>query len=144
MNPIRHAQVASRIQERLAEVLASEMKDPRARFITVTRVSLAADLTQCSVFYSVLGDEGDKSAVAHLLDHARGFLERQVRRVARTRVSPHLFFKYDESIEGAITLGQKIDAVIAEDRARAAAAGREPGTPPEAGTPSGDKSGDRS
>lgn len=131
MNPIRIAQLSSRIQERLAEVLAYEMKDPRARFVTVTRVKLAKDLTQCVVFYSVLGEEKDRSLVEHMLDHAKGFLERQVRSVLATRVSPHLFFKYDESIEGAIRLGQKIDEVVAADRERAAALGREPGVAPE-------------
>ncbi len=131
MNPIRLAQCSSRIQERLAEVLSYEMKDPRARFVTVTRIKLAKDLTQCVVFYSVLGDEKDRSLVEHMLEHAKGFLERQVREVLATRVSPRLFFKYDESIEGAIRLGQKIDEVVAADRERAAALGREPGVAPE-------------
>ncbi|HKB16400.1 MAG TPA: 30S ribosome-binding factor RbfA [Planctomycetota bacterium] len=131
MNPIRLAQCSSRIQERLAEVLSYEMKDPRARFVTVTRVKLAKDLTQCAVFYSVLGEDKDRSLVEHMLDHAKGFLERQVREILATRVSPHLFFKYDESIEGAIRLGQKIDEVVAADRERAAALGREPGVAPE-------------
>ncbi len=131
MNPIRLAQCSSRIQERLAEVLAYEMKDPRARFVTVTRIKLAKDLTQCLVLYSVLGDEKDRSLVEHMLEHAKGFLERQVREVLATRVSPRLFFKFDESIEGAIRLGQKIDEVVAADRERAAALGREPGVAPE-------------
>ena len=131
MNPIRLAQLSSRIQERLAEVLSYEMKDPRSRFVTVTRIKLAKDLTQCLVFYSVLGDEKDRSLVAHMLDHAKGFLERQVRAVLATRVSPRLFFKYDESIEGSIRLGRKIDEVVAADRERAEAMGREPGVPPE-------------
>ncbi|HET6201766.1 MAG TPA: 30S ribosome-binding factor RbfA [Planctomycetota bacterium] len=131
MNPIRLAQLSSRIQERLAEVLSFEMKDPRSRFVTVTHVKLAKDLTQCVVFYSVLGDEKDRALVGHMLDHAKGFLERQVRAVLATRVSPHLFFKYDESIEGAIQLGRKIDEVVAHDRELAAAAGREPGVLPD-------------
>jgi len=117
VNPIRLAQIASRIQERIANVLAYEMKDPRSRFVTVTSVRLAKDLSVATVSYSVLGDEKDRSLVAHMLDHATGFLEREVRRVVHARTSPRLVFRFDESIEGAIELSHRIDEIIARDRA---------------------------
>jgi ribosome-binding factor A len=117
VNPIRLAQIASRIQERIANVLAYEMKDPRSRFVTVTGVKVAKDLSVATVSYSVLGDETDRSLVSHMLEHASGFLEREVRKVVHARTSPRLVFRFDESIEGAIELSQKIDEIIAQDRA---------------------------
>ena len=90
------------------------MNDPRASFITITRVKLSPDLSSGRIYYSVLGSEGDKSKAAHMLESASGFLQRQIGRVLQMRRMPHLKWTYDESLERA----DEIDKVIREARAR--------------------------
>jgi ribosome-binding factor A len=113
-NPRTMARIAARIQERAAYCLHFELKDPRATFVTVTRVELTNDLSLAKVYYSVMGDDADRSKAAHMLEHARGFVQRQVARVLHMRRMPALRFEYDDSIETAA----HIDQVIREARER--------------------------
>lgn len=111
------ARIESRIKQRAAELLQFEISDPRASFITVTRVELKPDLLSGRIFYSVLGSEGERSKARHMLDHAAGFLQRQIAPVLDLRRMPRLTWEYDESIERAANL----DQLIREARERDAA-----------------------
>jgi ribosome-binding factor A len=66
----------------------------------------------CEVFWSIFGDEKAKRLNARMLDDARAFVQREVAAVLHTRTVPHLRFRYDESIEGAV----RIDNLLAELR----------------------------
>ena len=107
------------IRERVAFVLEFELHDPRRERLTftVTRVKLAKNLSRCTVFYSVLGGEKERSLAEHLLHHARGFIRTEVAKVLKTRRNPSLDFAYDDSIEKSIELSKKIDEIAAQDRA---------------------------
>lgn len=113
-NPRTIARLSARIQERAAYCLQFEINDPRASFITITRVELTPDVTAGKIFYSVLGSESDKHKAEHMLKSAAGFIQRQVARVLDLRRMPHLKWVYDESIERASDL----EALIREARER--------------------------
>ncbi|MBL8862858.1 MAG: 30S ribosome-binding factor RbfA [Planctomycetes bacterium] len=115
-NPRTIARIAARIQERAAYCLQFELRDPRASFVTITGVDLSSDLSLAKVRYSVLGDEGDRSRAAHMLEHATGFVQRQVARVLHMRRTPALRFVYDDSIEHAAELDRLIRAARERDR----------------------------
>ncbi len=113
-NPRTIARLSARIHERAAHCLQFEINDPRASFITITRVELTPDVTAGKIFYSVLGSEADKNKAQHMLDGAAGFIQRQVARVLDLRRMPHLKWVYDDSVQRASDL----DALIREARAR--------------------------
>ncbi len=113
-NPRTIARLSARIHERAAYCLQFEINDPRASFITVTRVELTPDVTAGKIYYSVLGSEADKNKAQHMLDSAAGFIQRQVARVLDMRRMPHLKWVYDDSVQRASDL----DALIREARAR--------------------------
>lgn len=115
-NPRTIARIASRIQERAAYCIQFEIRDPRATFVTITRVELSNDLGIATIHYSVLGDEGDRSKAAHMLDHAVGFVQRQVARVLHMRRVPNLRFAYDDSIEHAAAMDRLIREARDRDR----------------------------
>jgi len=115
-NPRTIARIAARIQERAAYCLQFEIRDPRASFVTITRVELSNDLGIATIHYSVLGDEGDRSKAAHMLDHAVGFVQRQVARVLHMRRVPNLRFAYDDSIEHAAAMDRLIREARDRDR----------------------------
>lgn len=115
---IRIQRLSSILRRRIAEVLEHELSDPRARLVTITRVKLAKDLSTCIAFYSAIGSEGQRSAVGHMLEHARGYIQREAARALKTRTTPRLSFQFDPSIIGAIEMTQKIDAALREDRVR--------------------------
>jgi ribosome-binding factor A len=115
-NPRTIARLESRIMERAAIVLQSEVADPRATFITVTKVKLSPDLSSGRIYYSVLGTAGDKSKAAHMLESAAGFLQRQIALAVQLRRMPHLKWTYDESMERADDMAKLIKEARARDR----------------------------
>ncbi len=115
-NPRTIARLEARILERAAVCLQSEVNDPRASFITVTRVKLSPDLTSGRIYYSVLGTEGDKSKAEHMLESASGFLQRQIARAIQVRRVPHLKWTYDESMEKADEMSRLIRDARERDR----------------------------
>ena len=102
------------MKERAAEILQSQISDPRATFITVTRVEMKPDLMAGKIFYSVYGDEGERSKAEHMLEHASGFIQRQIAPALDLRKMPRLSWVYDESIERAANM----DRLIKEARDR--------------------------
>jgi ribosome-binding factor A len=115
-NPRTIARLQARIQERAAYCLQFEVSDPRASFITVTRVELSSDITSGKIFYSVLGSESDKSKAEHMLKSAAGFIQRQIARVLDVRRMPHLRWVYDGSMEQAANMDKLIREARERDR----------------------------
>lgn len=115
-NPRTIARLEARIHERAAHCLQFEIRDPRASFVTLTRVELSNDLSLAKVYYSVLGDDADRSKVEHMLEHATGYIQRQVVSVLRMRRAPALRFLYDDSIETAAAIDQLIREARERDR----------------------------
>ena len=94
------------IRETAAEIILHELVDPRIGFCTVTRVELTHDLSHCSIFVSVLGSDGVKSRTMHGLTDARGLIQRAVAKQLKTRVTPHIDIKLDETIEKVFAVSE--------------------------------------
>lgn len=126
------ARLEARIHERAAHCLEFEIADPRASFITITRVELSPDLSSGKIHYSVLGDAADRSRVKHMLDSAAGYIQRRVARVLELRRMPFLRWVYDDSVERAAKLDQAIQEALKRDeeiQAKGKATESEPETP---------------
>jgi ribosome-binding factor A len=103
----------SRVSEEFREILAEEiprLKDPRVGFVTVTGVSVTADLRRARVYYTALGDESARRATAAALRSARGHLRTVIGHQVRMKVLPDLEFEEDETPETA----DRIDALLRE------------------------------
>ncbi len=111
------ARIEARIKERIAYCIEFELNDPRATFITLTKVEISDDLYSARVFYSVYGSGGDRTRTAHMLEDATGFIRKQVGRVLRTRRIPRLSWIYDDSIEFQARMESKIAEALDRDRA---------------------------
>jgi len=112
----RPQRVAEQIQRELAMLIQQEMKDPRVGMVTVSAVEVSRDLAYATIFVTFLGKDDPeeiKKALA-ALQHASGFLRSQLGRIIRMRLTPHLTFKYDESL----VRGRQLSSLIEEARAR--------------------------
>ncbi len=110
-NERRRKQIARRVQARLAQILLYEMKDPRASFLTITEVEMNRDLSIARVRWSTL-DPSARSRIAHMLEHAHGFLRREVAQEVQLRSAPQVVFEYDERIERA----DRIESILRDLR----------------------------
>jgi ribosome-binding factor A len=100
------------VNEAVRKVLSDALpalKDPRIGFVTVTGVKTTKDLSQATVFVSVLGDEAAQERTLEGLRSAHGVLQAQLARELGTRRTPVLTFEYDPAIERGVRLTRIID-----------------------------------
>jgi ribosome-binding factor A len=111
----RARKLADRIKVVVAETLETRVKDPRLGFITITDARVTNDLQQATVFYTVFGDEAQKSDTAAALESARGVLRSEVGRQTGVRHTPSLTFVTDAVPENAAHIEDLLAKVAAAD-----------------------------
>jgi ribosome-binding factor A len=89
------------MREVLSDSIASELKDPRIGFVTVTAVDTSPDLRHATVWVSVLGDAAARRLSLEGLASAHGPLQRAVASQLRLKHTPQLEFLYDDTAERA-------------------------------------------
>src|ERR1700689_1066502 len=82
----------------LSDAIATDLKDPRVGFVTVTGVKTSPDLRHAKVFVSVLGDDPAREASLHGLRSAHGYLQRRLASELSLKHTPALTFEYDGSV----------------------------------------------
>ena len=112
------AKRTDRVGEEFREILAEEipkLKDPRVGFVTVTAVDVAPDLRRALVYYTVMGEEGERKATRAALRSASGHLRRIIGREVRLRFLPELEFREDESLAHADRVDQLLKKIKEDD-----------------------------
>ena len=127
MSEARARRIESEIQRVLAALIAREVKDPRVGNITITAVSVAADMGSARVFFTPFASRNPPGQVSAALSHAAGFLRGELGRRLGLRHAPRLQFVFDESVAGAARLTGLIDRAVAQDAASLAAHAVPPG-----------------
>lgn len=103
----RPRRVADQIRRELAELLMSQVKDPRLGFVTVTEVRVSSDLRHAKVWVSVLGEDAeDESESMQSLKRAGAFLRRALAQRMRLREAPELFFIADQTLANSARIEQ--------------------------------------
>jgi ribosome-binding factor A len=102
----RPQRLAEEIREEVARMIASELKDPRLGFVTVTRVELTSDLCYARVHVGVLGSEQERDKSLAALKSAAGFVRREIGRRLRVRHSPEIDFRYDKGLDATDRVAQ--------------------------------------
>jgi len=103
------------VRQVIGDAVASELKDPRVGFVTVTDVRTSPDLRHARVYISVLGAGGGSSEPQEReeslagLRSAHGFLQGRVASELRLKRTPELEFVYDDTTDRAMHLEELID-----------------------------------
>ncbi len=120
-NSIKNTRINEAVRQELSMLISREVKDPRVDMMaTVTRAIVATDLKTCKVYISVYGDEQKKEETMAGLKSSEGFLRRMLAKNLNLRNTPELFFILDESLDYALYMSGKIDALSKEEQERAA------------------------
>lgn len=96
------------LKREISNIIFSEVKDDRLKFVTITNVDLTNDLSLATVFYSVLGDKDQVAATMQNLTDAKGFIKGSLGKKLAIKKIPDLRFKYDESYEQ----GNRIEEIL--------------------------------
>lgn len=99
MTSHRKERVAEQIQFLISELLERRIKDPRLTMVSVTAVKTSPTLREATIYVSALEGVAVRDEVMDGLEHAKGYLRREVGRRLQLRNVPELTFKWDESLE---------------------------------------------
>jgi ribosome-binding factor A len=93
----------------LSDAIATDLKDPRVGFVTVTGVQTSPDLRHARVYVSVLGDEATREASIEGLRSAHGYLQRRLASELALKHTPTLTFTYDGSIDHGMRINELLE-----------------------------------
>jgi ribosome-binding factor A len=112
--------LTARRPERVADLVRSEISsmmlqreihDPGIGFVTITGVTMSADLKTARIYFSCLGGEEELRKTRDAFDRAAGFLRREIGRRCRLRYAPELHFFPDRTAE----TGARIETILREN-----------------------------
>lgn len=127
MDEIRHKKLEEQLCEEIAGLLLSgEVKDPRVGpFVSITRVEASRDLSAAKVYISSFDtlvdkkdgvEAGDADArldeAAAGLNSAAGFIQSQIGKRIRLRLTPRLSFIADHGIKEGFELNERIKGLL--------------------------------
>ncbi len=119
----RTSRLGEQIQRDLAHMIQFDMKDPRLGMVTLNHVKVAKDLGYADIYFTVMGAKGESDEVIRrqtesILNDAAGYLRTELSHVLSTRITPHLRFHYDETLDRGMKLTSLIRKATDEDKSR--------------------------
>ena len=117
VSQLRLRRINERMKEALAILLLYEVADPRLHGVSVTDVRVDRELAYADIFVSAVEGEVRKDEILAGLEHARGFLSRQLAQRVEMRQFPRLRFHWDPTPERA----ERIEALLKQIQAERAA-----------------------
>jgi len=114
----RPERVGHLVQQKLAQLFARGLKDPRVGLVTITGVKMTPDLREARVYWTAHGTAEVRKQTARGIDAARGWLRKAVGATLGLRVVPELRFTYDEAIDRGDRIEQLLREVHEQDSRR--------------------------
>jgi ribosome-binding factor A len=114
----RTDRIADQIQRDLADLIRSNLKDPRLGLVTVNDVRVARDMGYADVYITLLSvddlkpDSPEIIQTVKILNGAAGFLRTELGKIIRLRTIPKLRFFFDETVRQ----GRQMDSLIQKAR----------------------------
>jgi ribosome-binding factor A len=110
MSEVRQKRVESLIREHISALIRRQtIKDPRVLSLAVvTEAAASRDLKHCKVYISYYGDAEQRRQCVEALNHAAGFVQKELAASLRLRFVPRLTFVEDSSIEQGFRIAQKL------------------------------------
>ncbi len=96
----RHERVGEEIAHEINAMLAGELKDPRLEgMVVVSEVRVQQDMKHARVFINMQGSAKEQADAIKALEHASGFIRRELIERLQLRRLPELHFTLDHSQE---------------------------------------------
>jgi ribosome-binding factor A len=108
--------MAEVIREVAAETILFELRDPRIKMVTVTRVEVSGDLQNAKIYVSVMGDQKTQDLCLHGLEHSAGFIQSKLGSRLKSRFTPTVRFYLDEGVKKSIEVSRLINEALAQSK----------------------------
>ena len=105
-NKIRLERIADRLRQDLSEMLIREINDPRLHQIFITDVKVDRELAYFDIYVSAVEGSSRSTEILAGLEHASGFLRKELAARIQLRAFPRLRFHWDPTPENADRIEQ--------------------------------------
>jgi ribosome-binding factor A len=113
----RHERIGEEIAHEINAMLAGELKDPRLEAsVVASEVRVQPDLKHARVFISVRGSTKEQDDAIKALEHASGFIRRELVERLQLRRMPELHFALDLSQERVERIEQLLKDMTKDKR----------------------------
>lgn len=101
VSKLRLQRISDRLREELSEMLIQEISDPRLSGISVTEVKVDRELAFADIYFSAIEGSERAKEVLEGLQHAQGYIRRELSQRVDLRTFPRLRFHWDPTYERA-------------------------------------------
>jgi ribosome-binding factor A len=108
----RLLKAAEAVREVVSMAILTQVRDPRVKDVTVTRVEMAPDMRNATVHVSVMGTPAQEQLALRGLAHSAGFLQAQIADRIDTRYIPRLRFELDQGVKHSIEIARVLGEVL--------------------------------
>jgi ribosome-binding factor A len=119
--PLSHRaeRIAEQLREEVSQIVSTEIADPEVGLVTVTRVKISPDLSLARVYWTILGDDGERQKTQKALARAAAYVRHLLSVRMSLRRSPEVQFVYDRSVAAQERVEEILEQIKEEDAARA-------------------------
>ena len=101
VSKLRAQRIADRLREEFAELLVYQISDPRLAGVSVTDVTVDRELAFAEIYVSAVEGAERSQEVLEALEHAQGFIRKELSHQVELRSFPRLRFHWDPTNERA-------------------------------------------
>ncbi len=112
MSTRRLLKAAEAVRGVVSMAILTEVRDPRVKDVTVTRVEMAPDMRSATVFVSVMGNASREQLALRGLANAAGFLQSRIADRIETRYTPRLRFEVDAGVKHSLEIARVLGEVL--------------------------------
>ena len=105
---IKQERVAGIIKKEISSLIQFNVKDPHVGFVTITDVTVTADLSIAKIYVTFLGKEARNEAGLKALNRSKGYLRSELAKRLSIRKCPELIFLHDDALE----TGNRIERLL--------------------------------
>lgn len=111
----RAVRIGERIREELSEIIIMQTQDPRIGGVTITDVKVDRELAFADIYVCTIEGVKRSQEVLSALEHAQGYLRRELAHRVELRVFPRLRFHWDPTFEKAEVIERLISSLHADE-----------------------------
>lgn len=111
VSKMRSQRIAERIFEELSTLLVMEVADPRLNNVSITHVAVDRELAFAKIYVSSYEGSGAADEILEGLNHAKGFLRKELAHLIPLRSFPQLRFFWDPIPERADHIDRLLDSL---------------------------------
>ena len=112
MSTRRLLKAAEAVREVVSMAILTQVRDPRVKDVTVTRVEMAPDMRSAKVSVSVMGSPAKQELALRGLANSAGFLQSQIAERIDTRYIPRLRFELDRGVKHSLEIARVLGEVL--------------------------------